>query len=251
MSALHALRPSQVSGTFTVTLLAILASARPSLSMPSRSVAATSALTGPGTSSQISATISRKLRPALATKVGLVVTPSTSPVAASSLISATSAVSTKNFMAAPTCGLATPSVRLQFRLRLFNRFAWLLLVPGCRFCKACLPSWMNVRQSAAAANGRVPVLLPVALDQTYDYLLPDGIEARPRRLRAGAVRAADPHRRGLGRARRRGRASRSPTRSSRPSPRRSPTCRRCRRCRCALPNGWRATRWRRSAWWCA
>ena len=31
------------------------------------------------------------------------------------------------------------------------------------------------RQPAAAAKGRVPVLLPVALDQTYDYLLPDGI----------------------------------------------------------------------------
>ena len=50
VSALQALRPSQVSGTLTVTFLAILASARPSLSMPSRSVAATSALTGPGTS---------------------------------------------------------------------------------------------------------------------------------------------------------------------------------------------------------
>ena len=25
----------------------------------------------------------------------------------------------------------------------------------------------------------MPVLLPVALDQTYDYLLPDGLEARP------------------------------------------------------------------------
>ena len=27
--------------------------------------------------------------------------------------------------------------------------------------------------------GRVPVLLPVALDQTYDYLLPDGCRAGP------------------------------------------------------------------------
>ena len=33
--------------------------------------------------------------------------------------------------------------------------------------------------AAAASAGRVPVLLPVALDQTYDYLLPDGLEARP------------------------------------------------------------------------
>jgi primosomal protein N' (replication factor Y) len=35
------------------------------------------------------------------------------------------------------------------------------------------------RQPVAATAGRVPVLLPVALDQTYDYLLPDGLEARP------------------------------------------------------------------------
>ena len=33
------------------------------------------------------------------------------------------------------------------------------------------------REIAATAAGRVPVLLPVALDQTYDYLLPDGLEA--------------------------------------------------------------------------
>ncbi len=66
--------------------------------MPARSVAATSALTGPGTTPQISAMIALKSPPALATSDGLVVTPSTSPVAASSLISARSAVSTKNFM---------------------------------------------------------------------------------------------------------------------------------------------------------
>ena len=40
------------------------------------SVAATSALTGPGTMSQISLTTSRNCRPALATSDGLVVTPS-------------------------------------------------------------------------------------------------------------------------------------------------------------------------------
>ena len=33
--------------------------------------------------------------------------------------------------------------------------------------------------TAAAAGPRVPVLLPVALDQTYDYLLPSGVEAHP------------------------------------------------------------------------
>ena len=97
--ALQALRPSQVSGTFTVTLPAILASRRPSLSMPSKSVAATSAETGPSTTAQISRTVSLKSLPVLATSEGLVVTPSSRPVSASSRISLTSAVSTKNFMA--------------------------------------------------------------------------------------------------------------------------------------------------------
>src|SRR5262249_40864796 len=32
---------------------------------------------------------------------------------------------------------------------------------------------------AALAKGRVPVLLPVALDQTYDYLLPADVKAGP------------------------------------------------------------------------
>src|SRR5262249_53110734 len=32
---------------------------------------------------------------------------------------------------------------------------------------------------AVAAAGRVPVLLPLALDKTYDYLLPEGVEASP------------------------------------------------------------------------
>ena len=31
----------------------------------------------------------------------------------------------------------------------------------------------------AAARPRVPVLLPVALDQTYDYALPSGVQAEP------------------------------------------------------------------------
>jgi primosomal protein N' (replication factor Y) len=35
------------------------------------------------------------------------------------------------------------------------------------------------RPPVAVAAGRVPVLLPVALDQTYDYLLPEGLEAHP------------------------------------------------------------------------
>ena len=63
------------------------------------SVAATSALTGPETISQISAITSVILRPDLAMSEGFVVTPSSRPVAASSRISEISAVSTKNFMA--------------------------------------------------------------------------------------------------------------------------------------------------------
>jgi primosomal protein N' (replication factor Y) len=35
------------------------------------------------------------------------------------------------------------------------------------------------RPQPAAVKGRVPVLMPVALDQTYDYLLPAGVEAEP------------------------------------------------------------------------
>ena len=35
------------------------------------------------------------------------------------------------------------------------------------------------RRPVAGVEGRVPVLLPVALDQTYDYLLLDGVEASP------------------------------------------------------------------------
>lgn len=34
-------------------------------------------------------------------------------------------------------------------------------------------------QPAAAGGVRVPILLPVALDQTYDYLLPEGLEVQP------------------------------------------------------------------------
>src|SRR5205809_43165 len=47
-------------------------------------------------------------------------------------------------------------------------------------CLQSLPAPLEEDHAPAAASaGRVPVLLPVALDQTYDYLLPDGLEARP------------------------------------------------------------------------
>jgi hypothetical protein len=98
VSALQATSPSSVSGSLTVTLLAIFASDLPSAIIASASVAVTSALTGPSTRSQISATTSRKSLPDFMTRLGLVVTPSTRPVGISDLISSTSAVSTKNFM---------------------------------------------------------------------------------------------------------------------------------------------------------
>ena len=98
LSARQALSPSQVSGTLTATLGAMAASVRPSESMVSASVAVTSALTGPGTMSQMFRITSMKSPPDLAMSEGLVVTPSSRPVAARSSISAVSAVSTKNFM---------------------------------------------------------------------------------------------------------------------------------------------------------
>ncbi len=66
--------------------------------MVSKSVAATSAETGPFTTSQICGIRSRNLAPDLAIREGLVVTPSTRPVEARSRISLKSAVSMKNFM---------------------------------------------------------------------------------------------------------------------------------------------------------
>ena len=87
-----------VNGNLTVTLLAIFASDLPSAIIACASIAVTSALTGPGTSAQISAVTSRKSRPDFMIRLGLVVTPSTRPVGISSRISLISAVSTKNFI---------------------------------------------------------------------------------------------------------------------------------------------------------
>ena len=55
-------------------------------------------VTGPGTMAQISWITSSMGRPDFMISEGLVVTPSSRPEAARSLISATSAVSTKNFI---------------------------------------------------------------------------------------------------------------------------------------------------------
>ena len=94
----QATSPASVRGTLTATFLAMPARKRPSSTIPSASVAVTSAETGPSTTEQISATTSVNLRPVLATSDGLVVTPSSMPVAASALISSMSAVSIKNFI---------------------------------------------------------------------------------------------------------------------------------------------------------
>ncbi len=101
VSARQAFSPSGVSGTLIATLSPTLRSTSASRSMPSQSSATTSAETGPATTAAISRSTSRKSRPDLWTRLGLVVTPSSSPVAASSRISAISAVSAKNFMSAP------------------------------------------------------------------------------------------------------------------------------------------------------
>src|SRR5712691_2149073 len=93
-----ALSPSLVSGHFTTTLSAIWDSSSPSFTMPSKSVATTSRLTSPGTIEQISSTSGRNGRFSLAISDGLVVTPSTTPMATPSLISATFAVSRKIFI---------------------------------------------------------------------------------------------------------------------------------------------------------
>src|SRR5579859_1400334 len=95
----QAFRPSQVIGSLTVTFGWILDRARPSLFMPSKSIAATSALIGPSTRAQISPITSWMLRPDWRIRVGLVVTPSTRPVSAHLVSSAMSAVSMKNFIA--------------------------------------------------------------------------------------------------------------------------------------------------------
>ena len=95
---MHALRPSFVSGTLIVTFLWILASGWACAIIPSYSSAVTSAEIGPSTIVQISAITSSNLRPSLATREGLVVTPSRMPRRAASLISSMFAVSMKNFM---------------------------------------------------------------------------------------------------------------------------------------------------------
>src|SRR5262245_12039102 len=99
-----ALSPSRVSGHLTTTLGATCASSLPSFTMPSKSVATTSRLTSPGTILQISSTSGRKGRFSFAISDGLVVQPSTRPIATPSRRSLTFAESRKIFIPASVSG---------------------------------------------------------------------------------------------------------------------------------------------------
>src|ERR1035437_59047 len=118
-------------------------------------MAATSALTGPGTRPQISATTSRILRPDLAISEGLVVTPSSRPLAASDLISAVSAVSTKNFMRLVRIG-ATPDGQARKRSGLYRM--------------------VGVDRKL---RSRVPVMLPYPFPGPFDYRVPPELDVAP------------------------------------------------------------------------
>ena len=149
--------------------------------MPSNSVAATSALTGPGTTAQISASTSWNFFPVLAISEGLVVTPSSSPLAASDLISAVSAVSTKNFM--PSLPFAaTPGGQAGLRADHIG-------------CRAATES-----NTLTVTSRRVPVMLPYPFPGPFDYRVPPGIGPSTRRRRAGSAEPARGSGGGLGRA---------------------------------------------------
>src|SRR2546426_10892632 len=102
-----AFRPSTVHGHFTTMFLWTPAQCRPSRTIPSASVATTSAEMGPFTVSQIWTRISSGSPLSLESRVGLVVTPSMTPSAAASRISFKLAVSRKIFMSASP-GIISP-----------------------------------------------------------------------------------------------------------------------------------------------
>src|SRR5207245_2558360 len=100
LSVRVAFKPSVVHGHFTTMFLCTPAQCRPSRTIPSASVATTSAEIGPFTVSQIWTRISSGSPPSFESRVGLVVTPSITPSAAASRISFRLAVSRKIFMSA-------------------------------------------------------------------------------------------------------------------------------------------------------
>src|SRR5665213_680618 len=169
-SALQVFSPSIVIGTLTATFFAILARRRPSANWVAWSLAVTSALTGPGTMPQISRIASLKSRPDFAISDGLVVTPSTRPVAARSRISAMSAVSTKNFM----LRFLSPHL-LHARRQRGGPSPF-----GLRDYRMPTSHASSAGDSIAAASGaRVRVLLPLPLAGAYDYAVPAGFDLAP------------------------------------------------------------------------
>ena len=90
---LQTISPALVKGTLIVTCGPIADKTAASASMPSTSVAVTSALTGPSIKSQIAAMVFLISPPDLAINDGLVVTPSIMPVSNKASICFTSAVS--------------------------------------------------------------------------------------------------------------------------------------------------------------
>src|SRR5262245_42846630 len=163
-SALQVFSPSGVSGTFTATFLASLASFLPSSSIFLWSVATVSALTGPGTMAQISLITSSIGRPDFMIREGLVVTPSSRPDAARSLISATSAVSTKNFISTTPMASGSDSPVTTISSDSPSE-------PQAKGPASPRP------ESVENVNRRtVRVLLPLPLADAYDYSVPDGLE---------------------------------------------------------------------------
>jgi hypothetical protein len=91
-----ACRPCSVIAIFTITFGCHEAMRRPSSTSASAVVEMHSAEMGPSTTSQISSTRSRYSMPSFATSEGLVVTPSTTPIAAPRRMSSILAVSRKS-----------------------------------------------------------------------------------------------------------------------------------------------------------
>ena len=121
------------------------------------------------------------------------VTPSSRPVAASSLISATSPYRQRISCWPLHCkrpawgrqrlgnwaSAHSPSVRLQFRPRLFQSIRLLLLVPGYRVCKACSPSWMKIGSPPPAPRAACPCCCRWRSTRPTTTCCPTGVEAGP------------------------------------------------------------------------
>ena len=144
--------------------------------MPSWSVAVTSAETGPGVREQISAITSAIRRPDLATRLGLVVTPSTSPASVRERISEMSAVSTKNFIGGLASLDTVPGDSRRAAADVVSVSFGARIADGPGFRKA------SAARSTAADVARAPrvrVLLPLPLAGAYDYRVPPESPVQP------------------------------------------------------------------------